>query len=481
MKKIALILVAAVLLFLVGSFYSYRLVQDPPGLTIDEAAIGYNAVLIAKTGHDETGRFLPLFALTINGRDWKQPSSIYATAILFKFFGASVFNLRLISVLTALISFVLIVYLNYLLLGSRGAVVSGFLFLTVPTIMMHSHLGQENIMPVPFVCTWLIGILLFKKHGRWPYLLLAGLALGLSIYSYKGMRAIVPPLIGVTFLYLLSSWDWKGVLIFLIGLSPFVMIMPWVNSHYAGALFDNQGFHQVRYYDFLYPYLSSFDLSALFIKGDNTPWHSTGFHGMFLISTLPLYLLGLTFAFRRHKFGYYWLFLLAGFFMTPFLFSQAGPLGSVYRFSRLLVFVPYVVTFCTLGVLSLLKFRGGRWLVTVVAIMILFNFADFAKYYWFVYPVFRRGNFSQNVETSFKKLAVLSAEKSLTPYIFIDDYNAYSEDAHFFEAAYFNQKIHPWKPGEKLPAKALLMTKLVSQPGMTTLSLDGPFSYLIKK
>ncbi len=479
MKKITFAVLALFLLSLVAIFFTYRLTQDPPGLTIDEASIGYNAVLIEKTFRDETGRFMPIFPLTINGHDWKQPSSVYAAAIIFKFFGASLFTLRMVSVLTAIVSLILIVYLNFLLLGNSGALISGLLFLTAPIVLMHSHLAQENIMPVPFVTAWLLGILLFKKSKGLKYLFFSGLFLGFSIYSYKGMRAIVPSLAVVTFIYLLlSQKNLKALLIFCLGLSPFVLTIPWVNAHYAGALFDNQGFTLLKYYDFLYPYLSSFDISALFIKGDITPWHSTGFHGVFLISTLPLYLVGLITAFKKKTDDHFWLFLLGGFFLSPLLFGQ---IGSVYRFSRLLVLVPFFVTFCTLGLLTLWKTKKGLLLTSILALVIFLNFIDFATYYWFTYPVINRTAYGQNTEKYYKKLADIAKTRKLEPYIFTDDYLAQGEDAHFFEAAYFDKKIKFWKPGDSLPKNGLLMTRLAKQPGLTELENDGPFFYLVKE
>ena len=75
-------------------FYSYRILQVPSGLTADEGAFAYNAVLLSRTLHDENGRFMPFFVLSLNGTDWRQPVTQYYLAALFKIFGASLFLLR---------------------------------------------------------------------------------------------------------------------------------------------------------------------------------------------------------------------------------------------------------------------------------------------------------------------------------------------------------------------------------------------------
>lgn len=467
MKKIFPVLLVTFLTILIGLFFSYRVLESPPGLTIDEASIGYNAVLISKTLRDETGRLLPIFPLTIGGHDWKQPSSAYATAIMFKLFGASVFNLRLVSILTAMLSLLLIVFLNFQLLGKKGAWISGLIFLTAPIVLMHSHLAQENIMPIPFVTAWLLGILLYKKGKGLRYLLFSGLLLGMGIYSYKGMRAIVPSLTAVSLIYLFRK-RLKPLIVFCLGLAPFILSMPWINAHYAGALFDTQGFHLLKYYDFLYPYISSFDISALFIRGDITVWHSTGLHGVFLISTLPLFIIGLVSAYRQKIYDHFWVFLLSGFFLSPLLFGQVG---SVYRFSRLLVLVPFFVSFCTLGALTLMKVKWGFLISAVFTLLILLNFADFAKYYWFTYPKFSEGYFlpANTVGDAYLYLSNIAKKNGLTPYIAHGTYQADGQTGYFFEAAYFDAPLKPWLPEEPLPPKSIVMAKLDHQPNLKTI------------
>lgn len=82
-------------------FFSYRLNDVPPGMTIDEPAFGYNAVLLSETLHDENGRFLPVFVLSLDGKDWRQPVTQYFMAGYFKLFGPSVYNLKFTSVIVA--------------------------------------------------------------------------------------------------------------------------------------------------------------------------------------------------------------------------------------------------------------------------------------------------------------------------------------------------------------------------------------------
>ena len=134
---------------------SYRLLETPMGLTADESAFGTNAALLSRTGYDENGVFMPLFVNSINKSDWRQPWSQYYITLFFKIFGISINNLRLSSVILILFSGYLLYRLMNSLLGWRYAILSMVLFFTTPIIFLQSHLGLDNIMPLPFVLIWL--------------------------------------------------------------------------------------------------------------------------------------------------------------------------------------------------------------------------------------------------------------------------------------------------------------------------------------
>lgn len=446
-------------------------------MTTDEPAIGYNAILLGKNLRDETGRLLPVYILTNNGSSWKQPVTVYSTAIIFKLFGASLFNLKFVSVLVAVISLLLIILLNYLLLGGKAGFIAGLFYLLTPTILIHSHLAQENIYPVLFVSAWILCMLLYEKKTKPIYLVLAGISLGLGIYCYKGMHALVPPLVltSVVYLFVTTKRKLKPSLYFLLGISPFILALPWLNIHYAGSLSDNLRITILKYYEFFYPYISSFDLSALFIKGDTTIWHSTGIHGVFLLSTLPLFIIGLVQSFKEKIHHHFYLFLLLSFLLCPILYGQVG---SVYRFSRLLIFVPFYVTFCTLCLMNLQKLKRGKLATYMFTVLITLNFIDFVRYYWYTYPQLNRENFSENNDSRYRLLAKTAKEKNLTPHVYLDEFASQGDDSRFYEAAYFEKKLGQWQPEDSLPPNSILMTKLKFQKGMALLYVDGDYNYL---
>jgi len=467
---------------------TYRLEDVPTGLSVDEASLGYNAILLSKNLRDQNGRFLPFFILTIRGQDWKQPVMAYSLAGLFKVIPPSQYSLRLGSVMVALISLGLVYLFVSRLLGSKIGFIAGLVFITIPIIMIQSHIAHENIMPLPFVLVWLISLLLYEKNKSWKYLVLASVSLGISFYSYRSMRLIVPVWSVLTVVYLvLSNYLLKPKnkinlnlikpsLIFSLSILPFFIITPWLEFKYAGAVFNDRNANFKYYYDFFFTYLSNFDPSHLFVKGDTTIWHSTNRHGMFLLSTLPLFIVGCYQAIRRRGF---WLFILLSFSTAPLLF---GLVDSVHRFSRLLAIIPSFVALVSLGVNTLLNNKAkilSRITLLIIVILSIFNYYDFVNYYWYDYAEFSRASFCPDVHSSYKTLAKLSKQNKLTPYIESGIYEIDSEDAQFFEAAYFNKPLTRWRAEESLPPNSILMTQLEAQPHLKEINLNLPFYHLL--
>src|SRR5665811_1327782 len=95
---------------LAGFLRFYQLSSNPPSLTWDEAAWGYNAYSLGIDGKDEFGRFLPLNYLESFG-DFKPPMYAYLDVIPVKLFGLNEFATRfpsaLFGVFTVLITYFL--------------------------------------------------------------------------------------------------------------------------------------------------------------------------------------------------------------------------------------------------------------------------------------------------------------------------------------------------------------------------------------
>src|SRR5258708_14555608 len=103
-RWVVLLLILFVALFL----RIYKISSNPPGLTPDEASLGYNAYSILKTGRDEYGKLFPIIFKSFG--DYKPGLYIYFTAPFVAVFGLNETSVRLPSVVAGTIT-VFLVYL----------------------------------------------------------------------------------------------------------------------------------------------------------------------------------------------------------------------------------------------------------------------------------------------------------------------------------------------------------------------------------
>lgn len=487
MLRIAVIF--ALFLVLVGLLLSYKLTEIPPGINSDEASIGYNAILVSKTSKDEQGRFLPLFIATFQQTDWKQPITFYSTVLIFKLFGASFFTLRLVSVVFALISLILLFILIKEILGFKNALFGALLFVTTPIVMIQSHLALENIALLPFVISWLLFLFKYEKYKKLKFLLFSAFSLGISLYSYNGMRLVLPILFLLTLIYIsfLNFRDTRKAIIanaiFIAGISPFIVTLYLVKNIYPGAIFGSaRPIIPASYQDFFLPFLSSFDLTFLFIKGDSTPYHTTGQHGMFLLATLPLFLIGCFRIFKNKRPILY--LILAVFLLSPILYSLVN---SVHRASRLMMLIPPYIIISSLGLTTILSSKNHfKKIAFLILIVMVLNYSDFLYDYWFKYPSRAREYFPSGAYLAFKNLAGKSKELNLEPIIQRGVIGKEGEAARFFELVYFPSGIKKWEYEGAIPEYGVILSyssdlHLLEKEGFRKIEMEMPYYSLAYK
>src|SRR3989344_4727435 len=174
---IPILLLAAFLRF-------YKLGQVPSGFVNDEAAFGYNAYSILKTGRDEFGQFLPVIFHSFG--EGKLPGYIYLTIPSVLIFCLNEFAVRLPSALFGTLT----VWLIYELVKKTGkditwALLAALVLATLPWHIHFSRAAFEANVALFFVTlgTWLW----FKKRRS---LSLASFIV--SLFTYNAARLFVP-------------------------------------------------------------------------------------------------------------------------------------------------------------------------------------------------------------------------------------------------------------------------------------------------
>lgn len=483
MNKLKSYLIIFSLLFCLATFlFTFNILSIPPGLETDEGSIAYNAVLISKNLRDQNNRFLPFFILSSDNVDWKQPVLIYSSAIMFKIFGANLLNFKLVNVIYSLLTVILIYLLTRQVIKEKiYAIIASSLYAISPMIIITTRIGNESILPAFFSSLWLLLLTLYYKNKK-PYLVfLSALTLGIGFYSFKGMRIIVPvwallTTLFILFIHKLNKSSTKNAVLFIITMLPFALIIPILELKYAGSIFDRSSIPIENYRYFIHFWLANMNPFSLFSEPDIGKIYQMNYFGALLISTLPLFIAGI---YTIIKHTNYHKFLLATFILTPILFGVAKSTSYSHRLTGI---VPLYAIITTLGIQYL--YIKNKKLTLFLAILTIFNFLDFANYYYLKYPTYNQTkiSFANHLHSAFKTLSMQSKSRNVTPYIQSDIYNSHGDANRFFEQAYFNESIKRWNLGDPMPKNALLLTQVSNLENSQNLNqnLSEPNIHILK-
>ena len=339
---IVVLLIAAFLRF-------YSLGTNPPSLTWDEAAWGYNAYSLGLDGRDEFGKFLPYDYLESFG-DFKPPMYAYLDIFPVKLFGLNEFAVRFPSALFG----VLTVLTTYFLVRrifpnspnrEKYALLAAFFLAISPWHIMLSRAAFEANVATFFISFGVFAALAGVQDKRW-YLPLAALSFALSFYTFNTARIVTPLLVlilAVGFRKELLMRKKETAVAILVGILLILPITKFLFSPQSNLRFkevnifsdaavveranqqianDNnslfsKAIHNRRLgygVEYLKHYFDNLSPSFLFIKGDGNPKFSTQDVGEMYLWELPFFVGGILLLFRRRE-GVWWiipLWLLVG-------------------------------------------------------------------------------------------------------------------------------------------------------------------------
>lgn len=329
-----IILIAAFLRF-------WQLDSNPPSLTWDEAAWGYNAYSLGIDGKDEFGRFLPLDYLESFG-DFKPPVYAYLDIIPIKLFGLNEFATRFPSAFFGILTVFLTYWLTKRIFWNSKnanlyALVSALILAVSPWHIMLSRAAFEANVATFFIVLGVWSFLKAVQEKKW-FLLLSAFAFASSIYTFNSAR-VVSPLLALTLAFV-----FKGSLLqikrevlaaFIFGVLLILPTAKFLLSEQASLRFrevnifsdieviknTNQRIkndknawwskiinnRRVAYtIEYLKHYFDNLSPSFLFIKGDGNPKFSTQDVGQLYLWDLPFFIIGLLFLIKKKE-GFWWL------------------------------------------------------------------------------------------------------------------------------------------------------------------------------
>ena len=198
-KKIAILLF---LIILFGSFLRlYKLDKFPPCLFGDEVDVGYQAYSILKTGKDYMGQRWPISFHSL--ADWRTPLFLYTTVPFVAIFGLNGWGVRLPAAFFGIITLPIFFLLIRKLFKNDDLALLGTFFLSIS--MWHLQYSRAAFEVTQMLSLIITGVYFFLKgQGKWQFLLLSAIFLGLAPYSYNTAKFFIP--IFVLFLIVLF-WE----------------------------------------------------------------------------------------------------------------------------------------------------------------------------------------------------------------------------------------------------------------------------------
>ena len=452
MKKYTFI----VLILIVAFFLRfYQLGTNPPSLTWDEAAWGYNAYSIGIDGKDEFGKFLPLDYFESFG-DFKPPVYAYLDVLPVKIFGLSEFAVRfpsaLFGVLTVIATYFLVKQIFWKSkLKESYALMSALIFAISPWHIMLSRAAFEANVTTFFI---VLGVFLFltavnsvKSQGAasfslqgWNlidtlglrFLLLFSLSVVsfiLSMYTFNTARVVAPLLIlGLAIGFRKELFDRKKevVIASLIGLIMIIPLAQFILTPQASLRFkevnifsniniiktanqeianDNNAFwskliHNRRLLysvEYIKHYFDNLGPNFLFIRGDGNPKFSTQTVGEMFLWDFPFLVIGAFLIFRKKE-GYWWIvpvwLVLA---IIPAATARETP--HALRIETTLPTFQILTAYGFVSAISLIK-RNKTLIISILFSLLVLNFLYFYHDYLVHYPRIYSGEWQYGYKDS---------------------------------------------------------------------------------
>lgn len=397
----------------------FALASNPPSLTWDEVAWGYNAYTLGVDLNDEFGIFMPLAYLESFG-DFKPPLYAYLAVIPIKLFGLNEFAVRFPSAIAGIIT----VALAYLLAKRifynspdrevYGLLTSSILAISPWHILLSRAAFEANVATMLIVA----GVLFFLMaiQERRNFLVASSVCFALSLYTFNTAR-IVSPLI----VLLLAAVFYKKIYVIkkttiVACLVGFLLVLPTI-----GFLFSPQAslrFREVNIFSdlsvieksnkdianednsiiakiihnrrilyfnsYLKHYLDHFNPQFLFISGDGNPKFSIQDVGQMYLWELPFLIFGGLYLFRKRE-GYWWIipvWLMIG--ILPAATARETP--HALRIETTLPTLQLLVAYGLVSVGSRIK-KYAKLFFILLGIFVIGNFSYFIHNYFVHYPI----------------------------------------------------------------------------------------------
>jgi len=384
-KLIILVLVLAAFLrfWQIGNF--------PVGFTADEAAQGYTAYSVLRTGRDEWGIWLPLVPRSFG--DFKPPLYTYLTIPLIAIFGLNEFSVRLPSAILGTLSVLFTIFLVQELFKKTSysyySILAGFLLAISPWHVSLSRGAFEANLTTFFLT---VGFWFFLKGLREPkFLLPSALMFGLNLFSYHSARLISPFFLGFLIWWGRKKFPQKVIRHMLLSglVFAFFSVLMVISLFRGGGTrvsdigIFSAGIEMPKL--FINSYLSYFSPEFFFTKGaKEATYGMMPGRGVLYLFELPFLILAV-FALVK-KWDKNFLPIIVWLILAPIPASLSRGVG--YHANRVAIIMPAVQIFSAYGFCFLLSLSSKykKVIVSLVGLIIMISVFSFLWSYFRDFP-----------------------------------------------------------------------------------------------
>jgi 4-amino-4-deoxy-L-arabinose transferase-like glycosyltransferase len=459
-----------IIILLIAFLIRFIGLNHTPALNPDEAALGYNAYSLIKTGKDEHGISWPLHFKSFG--DYKPGGYVYLALPFIKLLGLNPLAVRLPNLILSLVTILFLYKFILLVSKSETLALTSALVLTFSPWHIHFSRGAwESSAALSFI---VMGVYFFFKSIKEKFLLnftFFVLFFVLSLYIYHSAR-LVAPLLALSLIILYFKFIIKkfpliifpvllGVLLAVPVLYSFISNGGserfggvgitadqgpiWraneLINHHNNVKLINRAIHNKRVLyliSWAQKYTSHFDLNFLALNGDEVPRSKVPEMGQIYLLEIPFLFLGLISLFKTNLFNkkiksFIILFLLIAPIASSLTFQAPSSLRALSMVIPLSILI-------SLGIFSLLSYAYNLKFLKLILVLLFIAYSYFITYYfdsYFVhypkrYPFAWQYGFDELVpylesqKSNFKDIYI--TDKYDQPYILFLFYSKYSPE-----------------------------------------------------
>lgn len=222
LAKINLNVVCIIFIMLIAIYLrTYKIEQIPRGVNVDEAGMAYDAFCLANFRVDRALNKLPVYFVNFGGG--QSVLYGYITAIFIKLFDFRLLSMRITAVIFNSIAILLCYFMIKKHIGEKSALLVTFLLTINPWNMMSSRWGLDCNLLAPCL---IISLFFLLKAQKWYDYILAGIAIGITLYTYALSYVIVPIFLILLLSYMLYTKRITFKNVILLGVPVFILAVP---------------------------------------------------------------------------------------------------------------------------------------------------------------------------------------------------------------------------------------------------------------